>query len=966
MNGEITRDELSTDLDQELVFDTDKVKSLVDIEIKGRTLVNLLGRAGNAIYKQSQHFNCSLNATIGFDAECITLTNNETVQAGKILALTAYKGRAEVGKYYLFACEKVAGTIGQVAFYGCSLLSYSWNEDNVCYGLYKFNGVESGGSSHIDMVFGGMQPSETASIKNVRLYEISEVEAQSIINHDKGASTPAEVAERYPYVDDVKCVVNPYLENKENLLEGILARSGGFGPDGSLNDSSDGYDSLSIISSIPVKKGEIYSLLVEGEYAGQFVPSIFIYKPHATEFVQGHHQLEAGSKSTTITILGDGFLNLYSDRQIHGYANKDDVLDSINSGKTKFTLAKGSIPKSYEDCHNSRIMFETKLYDGETITRRNDGAYVKNSEWEELDLTNCLPAYNCKETGVHMVYFGIDNEGIVSKTRPLELAKVIKFDGTILGQALGDSPLNWSADECFYYSSGFGEIYRLTLTIPNSLTGWGDDYSPTTDEIKAFFLGWRMSQKNTGGQPYNNTGEKEWTKLWCGIGTAVSYGGALCVNSSNVEALPTTMNDQGYTPYRLVYKRETPIIEEVKTYGELVTKDSTDVLASSGLVLGERFKPVHNGTQYVFNTNNLSNGARGNNRIDSIVKVLDGDAFVQYFEQIDNGIRNGKSQCKLIDFDGQSVYANYLIYSPDTVTSFEYSLKEVKTIKEVLSKSQDEIANCFEELARTKRHLRRAEEDLRQRSNPNLLINGDFQVWQRGTSFTWNSGAKYCADRFIFVVNTETTVSKTDEGMSIKVPSGAWYCRQILEKPLKAGAYTVSVSVDGKVHSYQLTSTGSTKLITVMDANSAYCKGAGATHIINWIKLELGEHATPFVPRSYGEELALCQRYYYEFSNDKYSHVAFIKFVRGYGWGVIPLPTNMRAMPTPIIEDDSTLYLDISNVSTYIAKSNFSILNYGNCNGLSYSISGVSADMDFPGMLVKMHSKKFALDAEIY
>ncbi|MGN6715520.1 hypothetical protein, partial [Anaerocolumna jejuensis] len=29
-----------------------------------------------------------------------------------------------------------------------------------------------------------------------------------------------------------------------------------------------------------------------------------------------------------------------------------------------------------------------------------------------------------------------------------------------------------------------------------------------------------------------------------------------------------------------------------------------------------------------------------------------------------------------------------------------------------------------------------------------------------------------------------------------------------------------------------------------------------------WIKLEVNDHATPFIPRSYGEELAMCKRYY--------------------------------------------------------------------------------------------------------
>ena len=32
--------------------------------------------------------------------------------------------------------------------------------------------------------------------------------------------------------------------------------------------------------------------------------------------------------------------------------------------------------------------------------------------------------------------------------------------------------------------------------------------------------------------------------------------------------------------------------------------------------------------------------------------------------------------------------------------------------------------------------------------------------------------------------------------------------------------------------------------------------------VVNWVKLEVGSVATPFIPRLYAEELALCQRYY--------------------------------------------------------------------------------------------------------
>jgi hypothetical protein len=87
----------------------------------------------------------------------------------------------------------------------------------------------------------------------------------------------------------------------------------------------------------------------------------------------------------------------------------------------------------------------------------------------------------------------------------------------------------------------------------------------------------------------------------------------------------------------------------------------------------------------------------------------------------------------------------------------------------------------------------------------------------------------------------------------------------------------------------------------VASANAVrFFETAGATWQITGIQLELGKVATPFEHRSYGEELALCRRYYYKWqSKNGYSFIT-----TGYAYSTvnanIPIlfPTELRSNPT--------------------------------------------------------------------
>jgi hypothetical protein len=69
---------------------------------------------------------------------------------------------------------------------------------------------------------------------------------------------------------------------------------------------------------------------------------------------------------------------------------------------------------------------------------------------------------------------------------------------------------------------------------------------------------------------------------------------------------------------------------------------------------------------------------------------------------------------------------------------------------------------------------------------------------------------------------------------------------------------------------------------------------------ITGIQMEVGEQATPFEHRSFGEELALCQRYYQQIVG--VSDQTCIGYGRGNGSSTaevtVPLAVSLRASPT--------------------------------------------------------------------
>lgn len=242
-------------------------------------------------------------------------------------------------------------------------------------------------------------------------------------------------------------------------------------------------------------------------------------------------------------------------------------------------------------------------------------------------------------------------------------------------------------------------------------------------------------------------------------------------------------------------------------------------------------------------------------------------------------------------------------------------------------------------------------------SGQNYAINGGFDIWQRGTSFT-NPGASYTADRWLSyfpytgTVTQETSIVPPGFRYAVKLTAtstntGGRDLYQLIETantvPLAGKTVTVSAwvtSTAGKGQTIALTSSttvddslynvgttaGAANNVTAvagtfqqvkftatipsnaktlrigLQANDSYSNG----DYIIWggVQLEVGSQSTPF-SRAGGTiagELAACQRYYWRSTLDT------TYTIQGFGNGTsttaatvyVPFPTQMRRVPTSV------------------------------------------------------------------
>ena len=225
-------------------------------------------------------------------------------------------------------------------------------------------------------------------------------------------------------------------------------------------------------------------------------------------------------------------------------------------------------------------------------------------------------------------------------------------------------------------------------------------------------------------------------------------------------------------------------------------------------------------------------------------------------------------------------------------------------------------------------------------SNPNLIINPDFKINQRNRS--GGASAGYCRDRWF---SSSTNIQFYDDYVLFFTPgSTSVYLIQYIEKSLlPSGNYVLSIMCGSSDKSMTLQESSfvmkadyskDTSILSMrLGIANARCTveydvdkdcfavsiiANGANLYVKYIKLEIGDTATKFIPPDPIVELAKCQRYFVRYSgNGSFVGVGFSSSTT-VSLIEIALPVTMRTQPTVTLVG---VYLSSANHFSTSAKS---------------------------------------------
>lgn len=239
-------------------------------------------------------------------------------------------------------------------------------------------------------------------------------------------------------------------------------------------------------------------------------------------------------------------------------------------------LVTGSTAKPFQPQRKSMLAFQTELHANPTdgsdpdLLFEQDGQYFKLERWKKVVLDGSL-VWNL-ETSIAVTGFKRVLTSLSASYNPSNWSPSgTKYNGKILDRT------GSGVDKL----SGDAGGKNVIIEVPNADSGWGDSYTPTADEIKAYFMGWKMYDNRNGwdGAPYNVTDGSGDYKAWVKINKK---------DSSNVTATLPTSSYPEWTPYNLLYRLAKDTVDPIVSEGALLLAEGDNLIeVGTGIVLRE-------------------------------------------------------------------------------------------------------------------------------------------------------------------------------------------------------------------------------------------------------------------------------------------------------------------------------------------------------------------------------------------
>ncbi|MUG45532.1 hypothetical protein [Paenibacillus woosongensis] len=307
----------------------------------------------------------------------------------------------------------------------------------------------------------------------------------------------------------------------------------------------------------------------------------------------GDNLLYPWEKSSVHTI------NTGGNNQIRVYLGNRDGAGSYVFENPLLTI--GSEPKPFQPQRSSMLAFQTELHANPTdgsdpdVLIDQNGQYLKLGKWKKVVADGSLKyMFVASLEGFKVVYA----PGIAANAAGQGDGDDV---GSLFGTKYNGQPL--TVDDSGVYAWPSADLIRISsnniyISIANTDSGWGDDYDPSQEEIKAYFNGWRMCDGNST-QPFTEA-EGE-VKCWGPIANpANTHGSYPWVNTvyNNAPDYPARVSGgYEYHPYNFLYRLSKEAVVPVTAEGCLTLSEGDSVIeVGTGIVLREKNIPVTSST----------------------------------------------------------------------------------------------------------------------------------------------------------------------------------------------------------------------------------------------------------------------------------------------------------------------------------------------------------------------------------